>query len=595
MTIAALFHVTLIGAARDREPLLAELQQAGLLHPVALVRPPDSEVANLDADVASALRYLETSPLQRRPARHSQRAPIDIQRRALELKAREADLRDERDHLAAKAAALEPWGDFDYPPLGALGHGPIGPLRLWFYRVPTYQLSQLEGRDFAWEVVARTPGVAYVVVISDEEPADMPVPRTRTGSRSKSAVEARMHEIDEALEDIAFQRAELTKYRAQLESHVDDILDAFARRDVAWGTWADDDLFAMAGWVPKDRWTELEAIASARNLALLHRSPTPDDQPPTLLHNEGLSRAGQSLVTFYTTPSYFEWDPSRVVFASFAVFFAMILSDAGYAVLLGALLALFWRSAGRTLGAPLRGGFAVMLGLGVVWGVMIGSYFGVSPLPTTTLGSLRVVRIDDYDTMMQISVTVGALHVVLANLIRAFRIPSAGALGAAGWCLAVLTGLAWWLAQGDPRWAEPIERGMPFALGLSGFLILFFTRAGGSVGARLFDGARALTNVTSAFGDVLSYLRLFALGLASSSLGLAFNDLAGQAAQTEGIGLVLAGLVLLVGHGINLGLAIMSGFVHGLRLNFIEFFRWGTAEEGRPFRPFALRRRARAG
>jgi V/A-type H+-transporting ATPase subunit I len=106
----------------------------------------------------------------------------------------------------------------------------------------------------------------------------------------------------------------------------------------------------------------------------------------------------------------------------------------------------------------------------------------------------------------------------------------------------------------------------------------------------VIEGLRALTDITKAFGDVLSYLRLFALGLASASLALTFNGLAHQvAAVYPGIGVLLALLILLVGHGLNLALSLMSGVVHGLRLNFIEFYNWGLSEEGYPFKAFARR------
>ena len=105
---------------------------------------------------------------------------------------------------------------------------------------------------------------------------------------------------------------------------------------------------------------------------------------------------------------------------------------------------------------------------------------------------------------------------------------------------------------------------------------------------RLLDGLKALTGAMGMFGDVLSYMRLFALGLASASLALTFNDLATQIRDAiPGLGLLLALLLLLLGHAINLGLAIMSGVVHGLRLNFIEFYKWGVPGEGKAFQKFA--------
>lgn len=592
MSIARLVRATVVGPSSAREEVLADLQRAGILHVVSLVPPVDREGPALSSEATTALRYLQTAPIQRAPVHRPAIDLLEVQRRALELKSREADLDDERDYLEAKAKALAPWGDFELPELGALGRGPNGPIRMWFYEIPTYRLPQLEGRDLAWEIVAREPGVAYVVVLSDREPDDMPAPRSRTGSRSLSSVRERLRAVDEELEELVFQRAELTKYRLRFEEHLDDLLDGFAREEVGRMTYDDGPLFALSGWIPERSRDALAQVAAHHRLAFTHRPPRAGELPPTLLENRGLARAGQSLVTFYTTPNYFEWDPSPVVLLSFAVFFAMIMSDAGYALLLLAGLALFWGPAGRALGGPLRGLFALMLGLSVGWGVAVGSYFGVTPPATSTLGALRVLRLDDYDMMMRVTITVGAGHVILANILRAWFVPASGVLGAIGWCVAISTGLLWWLGQSEPAVSSWIGAASSWLFGGSAALILLFSSTSRALGPRLLTGARALTNVTAAFGDVLSYLRLFALGLASTSLGLAFNDLAQDAAQTEGVGLLLSVVVLLVGHGINIGLAIMSGFVHGLRLNFIEFFRWGTTAEGRPFRAFALRQRA---
>jgi len=103
---------------------------------------------------------------------------------------------------------------------------------------------------------------------------------------------------------------------------------------------------------------------------------------------------------------------------------------------------------------------------------------------------------------------------------------------------------------------------------------------------RLLDGVMELTGLSKAFGDVLSYLRLFALGLASAQLAGTFNGMASSAADLPGPGFLLAVLIVVLGHGVNLMLGIMSGVVHGLRLNCIEFFSWSLKEEGYPFKAF---------
>jgi V/A-type H+-transporting ATPase subunit I len=104
---------------------------------------------------------------------------------------------------------------------------------------------------------------------------------------------------------------------------------------------------------------------------------------------------------------------------------------------------------------------------------------------------------------------------------------------------------------------------------------------------RLVQGLLGLTRISAAFGDTLSYLRLFALGLASASLAAAFNDMAaGIHSGLPRLGLLLAMIVLAFGHSLNLLLAVSSGVIHGLRLNVIEFFNWGLKDEGRRFTPF---------
>jgi len=182
---------------------------------------------------------------------------------------------------------------------------------------------------------------------------------------------------------------------------------------------------------------------------------------------------------------------------------------------------------------------------------------------------------------------------VLAHLEQAWLKRNRSALAHAGWVAAMLGGFAVWLGgdEGAPGWLGTSGH---WGIGL-GLLAVFAFASERAVhdlrGALLWllDGVRALTGVTRIFGDVLSYLRLFALGLASASLALTFNDLARQAGEVQGPGLLYAILILLAGHLLNLLLAVMSGVVHGLRLNYIEFYNWALSGEGYAFQPFRKR------
>ena len=131
---------------------------------------------------------------------------------------------------------------------------------------------------------------------------------------------------------------------------------------------------------------------------------------------------------------------------------------------------------------------------------------------------------------------------------------------------------------------------------VTGALLVFLFSSTRKVGSikdlilRVLDGLKAVYNITSAFGDVLSYMRLFALGLSGASLALTFNSLAMDVLKSSPVtGVLFAGLILLLGHLLNFALCIMSGVVHGMRLNVIEFVNWGLSDEGYPFKSFSTK------
>ncbi len=238
---------------------------------------------------------------------------------------------------------------------------------------------------------------------------------------------------------------------------------------------------------------------------------------------------------------------------------------------------------------------AVLVGGSLAWGVLVGSYFGVAPAPDSFWGRARVLEVGNFDTMMKLSVSIGVLHLVLANAEQAWLNRGRVAMGAPlGWIAALLRAdsqCGWARRPGRrPGWypagAGPSRCGLVAVFAFSSGRAVRDLRSGV---LRVLDGLQALTNVTRVFGDVLSYLRLFALGLASASLALTFNNLAREASSVQGLGLLFALLILLVGHVLNLALSLMSGVVHGLRLNYIEFYNWALSGEGYAFRPFKKR------
>jgi V/A-type H+-transporting ATPase subunit I len=285
-----------------------------------------------------------------------------------------------------------------------------------------------------------------------------------------------------------------------------------------------------------------------------------------------------------------------VVYFSFALFFAMILADAGYALTLAGLLALAWHRMGKTsTGQRLRLLALTATGFSLIYGLLVGSYFGRSPPEHSLLAALWLLDLNDFNSMLELSIVIGACHVALANTLVAYHRgpPLQSKLPPLGWIAVTGGALALWLGNDADDAALWAAGALLVTTGVLLILLFSGTQAVNSASSmmrRALAGLVGISQVTKLFGDVMSYIRLFALGLATSSLALTFNDLSQQlVARFPGVGLLLALVVLTLGHGLNLVLAVVSGLVHGLRLNFIEFFSWAILEEGYPFRAFCRR------
>ena len=587
MTIVDLRKATLIGLANQRREVLAGLQALGVLHLETLseTTAATAHIGEVDADLTEAIAFLLAAPFKRRQIKDpTDFDPATVTRDALRIRETMRELEDRREALIDRIENLEPWGNFDFPDLDDLSG-----YKLWFYILPHYQMARVVASDLVWQVVHRDNRDAYLVVVSKTEPPEdaMPVPRVHTGSITLARLQEDLDRVEIAMEEAAIERTQLTRWIHLLLSGKADYENRLSLNRAELVVLDAGEVFAVAGWAPEDTGERLAAFASQHGLALLWEAPSAEDAPPTLLKNPPEVAAGADIVNFFQTPGYGSWDPSAVIFFSFAVFFALILSDAGYALVFTLFPLLMWRKLSRSPRGRRLGLLGLAMGLaGVVYGALVGSYFGTPP-PAPFLAQVAILDVRDFDAMIRLSVFIGIIHIAVANLARAWAARGSSiALAPLGWFFLIAAGTAYWL-QGEPTLVSWISGG----LGLGA--VLFFSGSAplagaAGIGRRLFEGLKGLTDVTKAFGDVLSYLRLFALGLASASLATTFNQMAADVAERfAGIGIVFAAMLLVLGHALNFVLAVVSGVVHGLRLNLIEFYNWSISQEGYPFRAFA--------
>ncbi len=593
MAIIPLSKITLYGTTDQKAEVLDALQDLGCVHLVDL-GASDAEgrpVPNVSVDTHQALKFLRACPVRRRSVMDDAEFCLpEVVQNALRNEERQEQLQQERDELLATIADLEPWGDFHLP-----AEREFGDLQFWFFVIPHYRLRLLESLDATWQEVSRDHRFAYVAVISTAEPQNMPVARKRLDQRPLSKLHRQLEKAEAELDELHWGRVAMTRWIDTIQRSIALADDEAARRRAAQQTLDDSSVFVLHGWTPQRDLDRLRSFAAAHALALTVEPPTENDSPPTLLENPPATAGGQAAVTFYTTPAYNAWDPSTIVFVSFSVFFAMIMADAGYALVLGGLLLLLWRKLGRSEGGSRIRRLALAIVIAsIAYGALVGSYFGLPPAASSPLARFHVIDAGDTGLMMRISIVIGVLHIAVANLAVAWHARwSMKMLSSVGWTAALLGGLAFGFGRSGIGPEEPLAvyGGWTLFGGLLTVLLFSSNRPLWSTALtdhawRLADGLKALVNVTRAFGDVLSYLRLFALGLASAQLAATFNDLTYKASCCVGVGSLLAVLVVVFGHGLNLSLAVMSGVVHGLRLNCIEFFGWGLPEEGYAYQPF---------
>ncbi|MAD44464.1 MAG: hypothetical protein CMH98_05615 [Oceanospirillaceae bacterium] len=606
MSISRFYKVSIAAAEKDEDRILDCLQRFGRLHIIprdgqkTATEEPGPALSGQDKQTREAILYLHQAPdpnrpLSRWPVHHRDKP---MRQRVQELVTRVLNNRDQLrevndtiDGLKERIRLLRPWGDFTLPPDTCVEH-----FRLWFYLLPVNKRSALDELTLPWQIAGRSMRHYYLILISPDEPDKniLPVEREHLGSRSLQTLEEALEMREAEREDLESERQRLSRFRSLLQQQLRAANDEAMRQYVKTQTEKQQTLMTLQGWLPAADTAALQALADEEGFAFVAQPPAPEDNPPTLLQPAKGFRPGAMLAGIYQLPGYRSWDPSVHLYLSFALFFAMILSDAGYSLILLALLFVFRKKLAAN--KNIRDLLFTLFSTATVWGVLAGGYLGfdinaIDQAPEI-LKQLNIIHLNHYNAMMTISVLVGISHIVIAqlSLLANRRHKTSEWFIRAGWLAVIAGGVCFWQSLAPVYWASLLIAGALAVVSGSTMAALQQAANAATLSGKLMSAAKgvlALTGASGLFGDILSYMRLFALGLASASLGPTFNSLAEQALNASpGIGVVFAALIFLLGHSVNLGLAIMSATVHGLRLNFIEFYNWGEPGEGYAYTPF---------
>lgn len=350
----------------------------------------------------------------------------------------------------------------------------------------------------------------------------------------------------------------------------------------------------LKGYIPGDNVEDFVELATQRNWGYQIIEPEDPDEVPVYVRNPRWITLINPVMKFIgIVPGYKEVDVSIYFLVAFALFFAMLVGDAGYgAVFL--LLALIFR---KKLSAQIRLLIYVLSSATVVWGVLSGTYFGSEAIAALPFFEMLIVdKIasfgnDNIAFMMHLSFLIGAIHLTIAHSVRFFQfINSIKCLSELGW-IALLWGLFFVtellvLGKEPPGWYA--------WLFVAGFILVsFFSMARKNLLRSILASLSSLPlSLINGFSDIVSYVRLFAVGLATAAVAASFNKIILSADGWAGMGLLEllgAALALVLGHGLNIALALMAVLVHGIRLNMLEFSsHLGVQFSGRAYQPFQL-------
>jgi len=584
--IVPMKKLTLVCLADDRDATLDALARLGALH-LAPVQEPSGE--NLDRArrkldrTTSALQVLQArEPAESGETPAPEHAPDDVVDQVLTLAEREKQLAEQITALREEQDAVARWGDFDPADVRALREKGV-----WVKLFVVTARPPLQAPPGAALTVLRQDGpVLYVAVAAasdfEFEGTEVPLP-----DRSLGAVTAEMRRAEQERAQVQRKLRELARFRESVEAHRAAAADRLAYVAAREGMGADRALAYLQGFCPADRVDSVRSRAADQGWGLVVEAPADDDPAPTLIRYPAWVRPIRPLFRFLgIVPGYRETDVSPAFFIFLSIFFAMIVGDAGYgALLLGFALAAR-RRWHRAPAEPFRL-LAVFGAATLVWGALTGNYFGISSarLPDP-LRALKVGWLDDQANSMTLCLLLGAVHLSVARAWNAFKIINTPrAIAQIGWiCMTWTMFVAsrrLLINAAVPGWFLPV----PVA-GLAA--IVFFMTPLKRLKREWIGHALLVQDIIGNFGDLVSYLRLFALGIASLKVAEAFNQMAGMigfGGVPQAAGAVL---VLLLGHSLNLVLCAMSVLVHGVRLNALEFSLHMKQEwSGHEYRPFA--------
>jgi len=511
-------------------------------------------------------------------------------------------LQQEDQHLSQRLqtaekelALLEPWGDFDLKNVKRLHDAGY---QIGFYLCSDKQFSQEWIDKYNAVVINRVGAKVYFVTITPNHlMVELDVEAARLPETSLSSLKERLEMIHKEQEQIDTRLKQLAEtvipdlQAAQVDLHAQI---EFSKVVLSTDALADNKLMLLEGWAPSERVEEIKHFLSESEVYYEIAEPKPEENVPICLNNKGFFRLFEPIMRLYMLPKYNELDLTPFFAPFFMLFFGLCLGDSGYGLFM--LLAVtIYRLIAKNITATMKPVLTLVQLLGVstmACGLLTGTCFGFNlyEIQLPFFQSLKETISLDNQQMFNLSLILGGVQIIFGMILKAvnqsIQFGFKYAVGTIGWLLILVSTAIAFAAPGFMSMGGNIHL---IFLALGGLMAYLYNSPDKNIFVNLGLGLWDSYNMaTGLLGDILSYVRLFALGLSGGILASVFNSLAvGMSPDNVIAGPIVMVLIFVIGHAINIFMNVLGAMVHPMRLTFVEFFKnAGYEGGGKEYKPF---------
>ena len=594
----------------EQKGLLEDLRHLGVIHLNTKVIGESEEIEKLESQKAEWRRIHQLLDKLKEDANVMEAGSIaDVEKLKHEINTLTGQLdhlKQQRETLQKERSQLEPWGQFNWLNIEKLQEKG---LYTFFYQGSKKELNALKiDQDVALEVIGEKRNNVHFIIISPKnenylswEPLSLP----------KKSLE----QIDSELDGISSELDRLEKELKQKIQYVEVISDQLekseemielAKVNSSFDKLAEGNIISITGWVPLEDIEKTSEFLDHNKISYTIKDAEAHEKVPIKLKNKKYSAIFEQITRIFQLPNYYEYDLTPLIAVFYPIFFAYCLGDAGYGVVLLTVsligLFTFFKNAKNLafLGAVL-GIMTLITGIiksGVIFGMSIPEYQNIPFFKWLSQFIIVTDAQGDIFNSFNVALMIGVFQILIAVMVSIFKkIKFLGfvyGLSNMGKFIIIISLLVLFL--GAMQELDPFTKYTTagfIGLGVGVLMVLLFHYPDRPVHQRIAGGVLPLYFIVTGFmGDTLSYIRLFALGVASSILGLVVNQIGNQIMADAGTVMIIVGvLFLIVGHAFNMALASLGAFVHPLRLTFVEFYNNAEFEGGGiPYRPFKPKR-----